>query len=78
MPYGDPYSQQQQHPQPQLLPQQAYGQPPPMHMPSMPPAGAPEAAAGDPYAAYGGYQAYLAMWYAAFANQHGGQGPPPA
>jgi len=77
MPYGDPYMQQQQQPLPQ---QQAYGQqPPPMHMPGMPSAGAPEAAgAGDPYAAYGGYQAYLAMWYAAFANQQGGQGPPPA
>jgi far upstream element-binding protein len=37
-------------------------------------------AAADPYAVYGGYQAYLAMWYASFAQQQGGQvpqGPPP-
>lgn len=45
--------------------------------PSYPPSGgppaqaaAPPAAGGaDPYAAYGGYQAYLQMWYAAMAQQ---------
>ncbi|KAJ9608656.1 hypothetical protein H2200_006427 [Cladophialophora chaetospira] len=50
---------------------------------SYPPAGAPPAqaaapppAAGgaDPYAAYGGYQAYLQMWYAAMAQQQQQQG----
>ncbi len=30
----------------------------------------PQAAAGeDPYAAYGGYNNYVAMWYAAVAQQ---------
>jgi len=28
----------------------------------------------DPYAAYGGYQNYVAMWYAAMAQQQQGQG----
>lgn len=41
-------------------------------------AAAPPLAAGaaDPYAAYGGYQNYLQMWYAAMAAQQqpGGQG----
>lgn len=40
-----------------------------------------EMPSADPYAAYGGYQNYMAMWYAALANQQGGmppgQGPPP-
>ncbi|KAH7382152.1 hypothetical protein BKA66DRAFT_418510 [Pyrenochaeta sp. MPI-SDFR-AT-0127] len=57
----------------------AYGQ-------SAPPAQAPAAAApnaggqaADPYAVYGGYQNYLAMWYASIAQQQqGGQGPPGA
>jgi far upstream element-binding protein len=38
-------------------------------------------AAADPYAVYGGYQNYLAMWYASIAQQQGGpgaQGPPGA
>ena len=39
----------------------------------------PQAAGGeDPYAAYGGYNNYVAMWYAAMAQQQqqqGGQGP---
>ncbi|RMZ71267.1 kh domain-containing [Pyrenophora seminiperda CCB06] len=68
------YSQQQT---------QSYGQ-------SAPPAQAPQAvapaagaaAAADPYAVYGGYQNYLAMWYASIAQQQGGQqgaqGPPGA
>ncbi|KAL1897930.1 hypothetical protein Sste5346_003782 [Sporothrix stenoceras] len=36
----------------------------------------------DPYAAYGGYAAYVALWYQALAQQQGGAGgagaPPPA
>ncbi|KAK8006221.1 hypothetical protein PG991_012518 [Apiospora marii] len=43
-------------------------------------AGQPPAAAGgaDPYAAYGGYQAYLALWYQALAQQQqNGQGEAP-
>ncbi|CBX93543.1 hypothetical protein IAQ61_009233 [Plenodomus lingam] len=44
-----------------------------------PPAAAPAAGAADPYAVYGGYQNYLAMWYASIAQQQqGGQGPPGA
>ncbi|KIX06329.1 uncharacterized protein Z518_04305 [Rhinocladiella mackenziei CBS 650.93] len=45
--------------------------------PAAPPAAAGAAAgAADPYAAYGGYQNYLQMWYAAMAaqQQQGGQG----
>ncbi|RDW75630.1 hypothetical protein BP5796_06451 [Coleophoma crateriformis] len=57
------YSQQSySQPQPQTLPQQAQA--------------APQANAEDPYAAYGGYQAYLQMWYAAMAQQQqAGQQP---
>ncbi|KAL6710665.1 hypothetical protein ACN47E_007722 [Coniothyrium glycines] len=47
-----------------------------------PAAAAPPASGGtaDPYAVYGGYQNYLAMWYASIAQQQqqGGQGPPGA
>lgn len=65
------YSQQQQ-------PQQSYGQPP-QGQPPAPAAGAPPAAGGaaDPYAIYGGYQNYLAMWYASFAQQQQQGGAPP-
>lgn len=50
---------------------------------SMPQAGAPAPAAGgdpaaDPYAAYGGYQNYVALWYAALAQQGQAGGQPPA
>lgn len=72
--YND-YSHQQQQPsygQPQAVGQSA---------PQMP-AAAPtqEGGATDPYAIYGGYQNYLAMWYSSFAQQQqqGGQGPPGA
>ena len=42
----------------------------------MPPAQQPAQAGGpDPYAAYGGYQNYIQMWYAAMAAQQGGQPP---
>ncbi|KAG9814395.1 hypothetical protein KCU78_g24692, partial [Aureobasidium melanogenum] len=43
--------------------------------PQQAPAADPNAA--DPYAPYGGYQAYCAMWYAALAqNGQGGQSQP--
>ncbi|KAJ4368786.1 hypothetical protein N0V83_005868 [Neocucurbitaria cava] len=58
----------------------SYGQNAPQAQP--PAAAAPNVAgqAADPYAVYGGYQNYLAMWYASIAqqNQQGGQGPPGA
>jgi far upstream element-binding protein len=69
------YSQQQ--------PQQpSYGQPAAASLGAPMQAGAPtqEAGAVDPYAIYGGYQNYLAMWYSSIAQQQqqGGQGPPGA
>lgn len=64
------YSQQQQ-------PQQSYGQVAPQGQPPAPVAGAPAAGAADPYAIYGGYQNYLAMWYASFAQQQQQGGAPP-
>ncbi|KAI1753095.1 hypothetical protein F4782DRAFT_97477 [Xylaria castorea] len=36
---------------------------------------APTNGAADPYAMYGGYQAYLALWYQALAQQQGGGQP---
>ena len=55
---GDRSYSQQSYTQPQVTPTQA----------------APSAGAEDPYAAYGGYQNYVAMWYAAMAQQQqGGQ-----
>ncbi|PGH27247.1 hypothetical protein AJ80_00957 [Polytolypa hystricis UAMH7299] len=71
-PYSDRYSRPQHQPQPYY--QESSG-------PSQPPPSAPQPAGGDsadPYASYGGYQNYLAIWYAAMAQQQqGGQGPPP-
>ncbi|KAF1344358.1 hypothetical protein EJ07DRAFT_170082 [Lizonia empirigonia] len=64
------YSQQQQ-------PQQPYGQAAPQGQPHAPAAGAPAGGAADPYAIYGGYQNYLAMWYASFAQQQQQGGAPP-
>jgi far upstream element-binding protein len=64
------YSQQQQ-------PQPSYGQAAPQGQPPAPAAGAPAAGAADPYAIYGGYQNYLAMWYASFAQQQQQGGAPP-
>jgi far upstream element-binding protein len=58
--YND-YSQQQQ--QPSYAQPSVGGQGSP---PAAPPAADP---AVDVYAPYGGYQAYLAMWYASFAQQ---------
>ena len=72
--YGDRYSGQQQHQQ-----QQTMSYPPPGMPPAQAPGAAPASAAGgDPYAAYGGYQNYVALWYAAMQQQQGGQpgGPP--
>ncbi|KAF2096860.1 hypothetical protein NA57DRAFT_58745 [Rhizodiscina lignyota] len=68
-------STQGQYSQPQQQ-QQPYGQQP-MAQPPMPAAAAQgDANAADPYAIYGGYQAYLAMWYAAMAQQkQAGQAP---
>jgi len=70
--YSD-YSQPQQQP--------SYGQPQAAGQPPMN-AAAPsqEAGGADPYAIYGGYQNYLAMWYASVAQQQqqAGQGPPGA
>ena len=63
-PYGDRYSGQPQPQQSNPLP----------GMPSVqPPGAAPQAGAPDPYAAYGGYQNYVALWYAAMQQQ--GQNP---
>ncbi|KAH8717112.1 hypothetical protein GQ44DRAFT_742178 [Phaeosphaeriaceae sp. PMI808] len=68
--YDNNYSQQQQPPP------QAYGggvaaaQPPA-------PAANPVNGAADPYAVYGGYQNYIAMWYASFAQQSQQGGQPP-
>ncbi|GAM85235.1 hypothetical protein ANO11243_032390 [Dothideomycetidae sp. 11243] len=72
----DGYSQQPQHQQP------AYGQPmqPVAQMPvAAPPAAAAPAGgdpnAPDPYAQYGGYQNYMALWWAAMQQQQQGQPP---
>ncbi|KAI9824554.1 MAG: hypothetical protein M1832_001643 [Thelocarpon impressellum] len=60
-PYSDRYSQSQQ----------SYGQGsgPGQGQAAQAQAAAPTAAEADPYAAYGGYQNYVAMWYAAMAQQ---------
>ncbi|KAI9684909.1 MAG: hypothetical protein M1822_005558 [Bathelium mastoideum] len=90
--YGGDYSQQQQQPQ-----QPAYGSASATGAVSSNAPGTQGAgnndpnAAGDPYAAWGGYQNYYAMWYAAVAQQQaqaqpgqlpqgqgGEQGPPGA
>ncbi|KAF3481351.1 P-element somatic inhibitor [Arthroderma uncinatum] len=83
----DSYNQQPQYQQQQQ--QQPYSQDPnsqQQQQHAMQP-GAGEAA--DPYAMYGGYENYMAMWYAAMAQQQqqqqpqypqhpGGGGPPPS
>lgn len=55
----------------------AYGQAAPAAQPPAPAANAAGGAAADPYAIYGGYQNYLAMWYASFAQQQQQGGQPP-
>ena len=47
----------------------AYGQPPPMAQQHLPPPQSSDSAPGDPYAVYGGYQNYIAMWQAYNQNQ---------
>lgn len=60
----------------------SYGQTAPPAQPPQAAAPAAGGAAADPYAVYGGYQNYLAMWYASIAQQQqggqGAQGPPGA
>ncbi|KIV98146.1 hypothetical protein PV10_01826 [Exophiala mesophila] len=68
--YADRYSAQPQG-QPQHH-QAPMGYPAATAVP--PQAGGAPAGGADPYAAYGGYQNYLNMWYAAMAAQQGGQG----
>jgi far upstream element-binding protein len=65
---GDRYSNQQ--------PAAFY---PPAGMPQVPQQQAQAPGGADPYAPYGGYQAYVAMWYAAMQHQQQQQpgGPPP-
>ncbi|KAI9820710.1 MAG: hypothetical protein M1827_005080 [Pycnora praestabilis] len=77
---ADPYSDRDRYSQSQQ-PQQSYGQQSagmtPQSQVAVPPAGGD---AVDPYAAYGGYQNYLVMWYAAVAQQQQqgqGQGEQP-
>ncbi|KUJ13283.1 uncharacterized protein LY89DRAFT_699168 [Mollisia scopiformis] len=55
--------------------QTAYSQPQQSQAPAQ---AVPAAGADDPYAAYGGYQNYVALWYQALAQQQGGpsQGDP--
>jgi hypothetical protein len=48
----------------------------PAAQPAAPAANPAGGAAADPYAVYGGYQNYLAMWYASIAQQQP-QGQPP-
>ncbi|PSK37277.1 Far upstream element-binding protein 1 [Elsinoe australis] len=69
----DGYQQQQQQ-------QPSYGQPATQQyaMPGMAQAAAPAGGdpAADPYAAYGGYQNYMNLWYQAMAAQGAGGQPP--
>ncbi|KAH7399080.1 hypothetical protein DE146DRAFT_521366 [Phaeosphaeria sp. MPI-PUGE-AT-0046c] len=67
--YDNSYSQQPP------APSNGYGGAPPAQPPAS--AAAPAGGAADPYAVYGGYQNYLAMWYASIAQQQGGQPPQP-
>jgi len=54
--------------------QPAYSQPQQTQAPAQ---AIPAAGADDPYAAYGGYQNYVALWYQAIAQQGGpSQGDP--
>ncbi|KAF2872914.1 hypothetical protein BDV95DRAFT_490420 [Massariosphaeria phaeospora] len=68
--FNDSYSQQQ----PSYGQSHGAGQNLPQAQANAPPQG--EAGAADPYAVYGGYQNYLAMWYSSYAQQQqqGGQG----
>ncbi|KAF2154427.1 hypothetical protein K461DRAFT_224228 [Myriangium duriaei CBS 260.36] len=74
----DSYSQQPQQQQQQQQQQPSYGQQP-QGAPQMPVPGAAgsDPNAPDPYAQYGGYQNYMALWWAAMQQQQqaGGQAP---
>ncbi|KAI9739480.1 MAG: hypothetical protein M1818_005168 [Claussenomyces sp. TS43310] len=61
--YGDRSYQQQSYGMPQAQASQGQAQ------------AAAAAGAEDPYAAYGGYQAYVALWYQAMAAQQGAANP---
>jgi len=78
--YDGGYQQQRQAPPQQQQQQQAAT--PMFQMPGMPQqaAAAPptDPNAPDPYAQYGGYQNYVALWYASMMAQNGGQQPPQA
>jgi far upstream element-binding protein len=71
----DQGGQDNSYSQPQAQP--SYGQAAPQGQHPVPAAGAPAGGAADPYAIYGGYQNYLAMWYASFAQQQQQGGAPP-
>lgn len=66
--YGDRYPGQQAPP----------SYPPPGMLQDEQPGLAAPAGGGDPYAAYGGYQNYIALWYAAMQQQQQGQTQQPA
>ena len=75
-PYNDRYSSSQQPSFQQN--QQMPSFPAPNQAPSQAPSdGQGAGGAADPYAIYGGYQNYAAMWYAHIAQQGGQQGQPP-
>ncbi|KAK4966529.1 hypothetical protein LTR66_012026 [Elasticomyces elasticus] len=81
-PYNERYLQQQQMPYGQQQQHQQQGAAP-SGIPGMSQQAGAAPAGGDPndpYAAYGGYQNYVAMWYAAMAQQQqqGGQGQQPS
>ncbi|MCJ1447001.1 MAG: hypothetical protein MMC23_007509 [Stictis urceolatum] len=70
------YPQQQQYPAQGVAPASGYNQGPAQYGQQQ--GGLQAQASGeDPYSAYGGYQAYAAMWYAAMQQQNGGQGQMP-
>ncbi|KAK5162423.1 hypothetical protein BJ546DRAFT_946400 [Cryomyces antarcticus] len=79
--YGQqPYGQQAQVPAP-VMGMQQQGAPSGAAPTGDPAAAGAASGAADPYAAWGGYQNYMAMWYAALAQQsqaQGGQPPPGA
>ena len=70
--YSDRFSQQQA---PFAQQQQGTAQGMPQQQPSAP--APPDSNGADPYAAWGGYQNYVAMWYAALAQQQQGGAQPP-
>lgn len=66
----DTYQSSYPPPQQQQAAYPAPGMPAAQQQPGLP----PQAGGADPYAAYGGYQNYVQMWYASIAmQQQGGQ-----